>query len=259
MNTQRKKEWFDDDTFWRELYLFMFPEKRFADAAAQIGQVLQLAKPKGKAVLDLCCGPGRWAIPLAQKGFSVTGVDRTKFLLSVARAKAKAVRVKVEWVRADMRDFLRPESFDLVLSMLTSFGYFDRKNEDRLVLRNMFTNLKPGGVCLIDVAGKEQVARMYQPTSSDTLPNGDILVQRHQVFDAWSRIHNEWILVRKGRPNTFKFHHTIYSAQELRDRLTEAGFEDIRTYGTLTGDEYGPSAERLIVVAIKGDRLRGQR
>jgi SAM-dependent methyltransferase len=251
MNTRRKKEWFDDDTFWRELYPFMFPEKRFAAAAAQTGQVLKLAKPKGKAILDLCCGPGRWAIPLVQKGFSVTGVDRTKFLLAAARRRANAARVKIEWVRADMRDFLRPDSFDLVLSMPTSFGYFDRPDEDRLVLRNMFANLKAGGVCLIDVAGKEQVARVYQPTSSNTLPNGDILVQRHRITDAWSRIHNEWILVRKGRTRSFKFHHTIYSAQELSDRLTGAGFKSIRVYGSLDGDEYGSNAQRLIVVARK--------
>ena len=251
MNTRRKKEWFDDDTFWRELYLFMVPEKRFADAAAQIGKVLKLTKPKGKAVLDLCCGPGRWAIPLAQRGFSVTGVDRTKFLLNVAKTRAKAGKVKIKWARADMRDFLRPESFDLLLSMLTSFGYFDRKDEDRLVLRNMFTNLKPGGVCLIDVAGKEQIARIYQPTTSEKLPNGDLFIQRHRITDAWSRMHNEWILVRNGRAKTFKFHHTIYSAQELSDRLTEAGFKQIKVYGSLNGDEYDLNAQRLIVVGRK--------
>ena len=251
MNTRRKKEWFDDDPFWRELYPFMFPEKRFAAAAAQIGKVLKLTKPKGKAVLDLCCGPGRWAIPLAQQGFSVTGVDRTTFLLNAARTRAKAAEVKIEWVRADMRDFLRPDSFDLALSMLTSFGYFDRKDEDRLVLRNMFVNLKAGGVCMIDVAGKEQLARVYQPTTSATLPNGDILVQRHRIADAWSRIHNEWILVRKGRTRSFSFHHTIYSAQELRDRLADAGFEQIKVYGSLDGDEYGPNPQRLIVVGRK--------
>jgi SAM-dependent methyltransferase len=251
MNTRRKKEWFDDDTFWRELYPFMFPEKRFADAAAQIGQVLKLTKPKGKAVLDLCCGPGRWAIPLTQKGFFVTGVDRTKFLLAAAKKRANAARVKIEWVQADMRDFLRPDSFDLVLSMLTSFGYFDHQDEDRLVLRNIFANLKAGGACLIDVAGKEQVARVYQPTSSDTLPNGDILVQRHRITDAWSRIHNEWILVRKGRTRSFKFHHTIYSAQELSARLADAGFKQIRVCGSLDGDEYGPNPQRLIVVGRK--------
>ena len=251
MSTQRKKEWFDDDLFWRELYAYMFPEKRFADATAQIGQMLKLTKPKGKAVLDLCCGPGRWAIPLPQKGFSVTGVDRTKFLLDKAKAKAKAAKVKIEWVEADMRDFLRPNSFDLILSMFTSFGYFDKADEDQLVLRNMFTSLKAGGVCLIDVAGKEQVARIYQATTSEHKANGDLLVRRHRVTDAWSRIHNEWILVRSGRAKTFKFHHAIYSAQELRDRLVEAGFKDNRVYGNLDGDEYGPNAERLIVVGRK--------
>ncbi|MGO8836571.1 MAG: class I SAM-dependent methyltransferase [Limisphaerales bacterium] len=259
MSNRRKKEWFDDDTFWRELHPFMFPEKRFADAAAQTGQVLKLTKPKGKAVLDLCCGPGRWAIPLAQKGFSVTGVDRTKILLAAAKTRAKAAKIKIEWVRADMRDFLRPDSFDLVLSMLTSFGYFDRPDEDRLVLRNMFANLKAGGVCLIELAGKEQIARVYQPTSSDTLPNGDILVQRHRIADAWTRIHNEWILVRKGRTKSFKFHHTIYSAQELSDRLAEAGFKHIKVYGSLDGDEYGPNAQRLIVVARKPPMESGVR
>jgi ubiquinone/menaquinone biosynthesis C-methylase UbiE len=251
MSARRKKEWFDNEAFWRELYPYMFPEKRFTDATAQIGQVLDLTKPKGKAVLDLCCGPGRWSIPLAQQGFSVTGVDRTKFLLNAARTRAKAAEVKIEWVRADMRDFLRPDSFDLALSMLTSFGYFDRKDEDRLVLRNMFVNLKAGGVCMIDVAGKEQLARVYQPTTSDTLPNGDILVQRHRIADAWSRIHNEWILVRKGWTRSFSFHHTIYSAQELRDRLADAGFEQIKVYGSLDGDEYGPNPQRLIVVGRK--------
>jgi len=215
MSAQRKKEWFDDDAFWRELSPYMFPEKRFADAVAQVGKVLELAKPQGRDVLYLCCGPGRWAIPLAQKGFLVTGVDKTKFLLDTARAKARAARVKIEWVRADMRDFVRPAAFDLVLSMLTSFGYFDRKDDDRLVLRNMFASLRPGGVCLVELAGKEQVARIFQSTTSDRLPNGDILVQHHRVTDGWSRMRNEWILLRKGRAKTFKFHHTIYSAQEL--------------------------------------------
>ena len=92
---------------------------------------------------------------------------------------------------------------------------------------------------------------MYQATSSDSLPNGDLLIQRHRIADAWSRIHNEWILIRKGRTRNFKFHHTIYSAQELSDRLAEAGFKGIRIYGSLDGDAYGPNAQRLIVVARK--------
>ena len=64
---RRKKEWFDDDSFWSELYPSMFPEKRIADADEQIAQALALTKPVGKSVLDLCCGPGRCSIALAKK------------------------------------------------------------------------------------------------------------------------------------------------------------------------------------------------
>ena len=61
-------------------------------------------------------------------GFSVTGVDRTKYLLDKARAKASAVGVKIEWVQKDMRDFVRLDSFALVLSMFTSLGYWSQTN-----------------------------------------------------------------------------------------------------------------------------------
>jgi hypothetical protein len=63
---KRKKEWFDDDSFWRDLYPVMFPEKRFSDADKQIEKALALTKPTGKSVLDLCCGPGRCGIALAK-------------------------------------------------------------------------------------------------------------------------------------------------------------------------------------------------
>lgn len=251
MSKRRKREWFDDDSFWQELYPFLFPERRFAAAPEEIEKVLKLTKPSGKAALDLCCGPGRCSIALAQAGYQVTGVDRTKFLLDKARAKARAARAKVDWVRMDMRDFSRPGAFDLALSMFTSFGYFDDKSEDLTVLRNVFSNLKSGGVFLIDVMGKERLAQIFQPTVCDILPDGTKLIQRHEIFDDWTRIRNEWIIIRRGRAKSFKFHHTIYSGEELRDRMGRAGFTDVKLYGSLDGDEYGPNAQRLIAVSRK--------
>jgi SAM-dependent methyltransferase len=251
MSTGRKKEWFDDDVFWKELYPFMFPERRFAATAEQMEKALALTRPPGKTALDLCCGPGRCSIELARAGFQVTGVDRTKYLLDRARTQARAARVKIEWVQADMRDFIRNNTFHLTLSMFTSFGYFDDKSEDLLVLGNVFSSLKPGGVLLIDVMGKERLAQILQPTTSDTLPDGTKLIQQHEIFDDWTRIRNEWILIRKGRAKTFKFHHTVYSGQELKNLMAQAGFIDVKLYGNLDGDEYGPSAQRLIAVGRK--------
>jgi len=251
MDTNRSKEWFDDESFWEETYPIMFPRKRFTDTPDEVEKVLQLVKPKGKAVLDLCCGPGRCSVALASKGFEVTGVDRTEFMLKKAKARARRAKVKIEWVKSDMRDYLQQQRFDLVLSMFTSFGYFDHKDEDLQVLGNMLASLNPGGSMIIDVMGKERLAKIFQPASSDLLPNGTTIVQRREIFDDWTRIRNEWLVIRKDRVKRYKFHHTVYSGQELRDRLEQVGFHQVKLYGSLDGDEYGPEAQRLCAVAQK--------
>jgi SAM-dependent methyltransferase len=247
----QKKEWFDDDSFWREFYPHMFTEPRMAASEELARKVIKLAKPKGKDILDLCCGPGRYAVWLAKKRYRVTGVDRTKFLLTKARANVKKAGVKIEFVQKDMRDFVRPESFDLVLNIFTSFGYFENKNEDMLVLNNIYTSLRPGGTLVIDVMGKERLAKIFLPTVTDVLPDGTIIVQKHKVVKDWTRIYNEWLLIKKGKVRSFKFEHTIYSGQELRELLERAGFMGIKLYGNFKGDKYDNNAVRLIAVAKK--------
>ncbi|GJL59964.1 MAG: hypothetical protein NPIRA03_28210 [Nitrospirales bacterium] len=71
------------------------------------------------------------------------------------------------------------------------------------------------------------------------------------MFDEWTRIRNEWLLIRQGMVKRFTFHHTIYSGQELRDRLEQIGFTDVLLYGSLNGDEYGLRAQRLIATGHK--------
>jgi SAM-dependent methyltransferase len=251
MTRKRRKEWFDDESFWRDLYLYMFSDRRFAEAEAEVKKALALLKAPGKSVLDLGCGPGRWTIPLVRRGFQVTGVDRTKYLLQRARANAKKAGIKAEWVLQDMRDFVRPEAFDVALSMFTSFGYFEDEREDMMVLRNLFDSLKPGGVCLIDVAGKEMLLPIFQPTTSVVLEDGARLIERHEVIDEWTRIRNEWILIRKNKVTTFNFDVTLYSGRELKDRMIAAGFRNLKLYGALDGREYGPGAQRLVAVGRK--------
>lgn len=248
MNTHRETEWFDDDALWRALTPLLFSKERCGDAAEALPKALKLIPTTGNDVLDLCCGPGRWSIAFAQSGFRVTGVDRTKPFLDRARADARKAQVCVEWVRQDMRDFVRPAAFDVALSMFTSFGYFDDKREDLLVLKNLFTSLRPGGSLLMEMAGKEILARIFQPTTSSPLPDGGVLFERHEVFDGWSRMRNEWLLVKNGRARTWRFHVTIYSGQELRDRLEQAGFTDVKLFGSFDGEEYGLNAQRLIAV-----------
>jgi SAM-dependent methyltransferase len=245
------REWFEEESFWIDLYPLIFPEHAFTDAERDIDLILKLADFREGAVLDLCCGPGRHSVILAAKGIQVTGVDRTKFLLAKAKALAAARKVRVEWVRQDMREFVRHEAFDLVLNLFTSFGFFHNKDDDRKVLSNIYACLKPGGCFLIDVVSKEWIARVFEATTSRKSADGTLLVERHAIIDDWTRMHNEWIIVSDNKAKKYVFHHTIYSGQELKDRMIQAGFREVRLYGDLKGSEYGFQAERLVAVARK--------
>jgi SAM-dependent methyltransferase len=246
-----KKEWFENEKFWVALYPYMFPPARFERSSEEVDKILQLTGCKKGSALDLCCGPGRHSVALAKKGFRVTGVDRTKFLLDKAKRLARAKRVKVEWVLEDMKHFARPETYNLIINMFTAFGYFDKKEDDLRVLQNMRDSLKSGGICVIDVLGKERLIKNYQETTSSRKDDGTLLIERHEIFDDWSRIRNEWILIKNGKTQTFHFHHTVYSGEELKDRMLLVGFKRVKLLGDLDGNEYGIKAKRLVAVGWK--------
>ena len=61
-----------------------------------------------------------------------------------------------------MRSFCRPEAFDVVLNMYSSLGYFEDIEEDKQVLKNIYRSLKNKGKLLIDLMGKEILARIFR-------------------------------------------------------------------------------------------------
>jgi len=244
-------EWFQDEEFWRELYPYMFPAERFAAAGEQVEQILALAGTDGNKVLDLCCGPGRHAVEFAKRGWEVTGVDGSPFLLDRARERGTEAGVNVEWVLEDMRRFRRPRAFDLACSIFTSFGYFPEEEDDLRVLQNVKESLRDGSVFVMELIGKEFLARNWKDSIVTDFPDGCLLLQRPQVRENWRRIENEWVLVKDGRSRSFRFEHTIYSGRELKDRLAACGFQDVRLYGGLEGSMYGLDARRLVAVARK--------
>ena len=253
MNPRRKDEkteWFSDDEFWETTYPMMFPEKRFADSPRETDEILALIGRSSGSVLDLACGPARISGILAQRGFAVTGVDRSTFLLARARERTAALGVQVEFVQSDMRDFHRPDSFDIALSLFTSFGYFQDDEENQGVLNNMFANLRAGGVFVLDAAGKEILARIFKASSVDDIPGG-LFIQRRDAVESWSQMDNEWIIVRDGVQRSFRVQHWIYSAREISQMMTRAGFAQVRVYGDYAGSPYDTKASRLVVVATK--------
>jgi SAM-dependent methyltransferase len=133
----------------------MFTEKRFEDAPEEIEKVLALIKPKGKAVLDLCCGPGWYSIDLVRKGFKVTGVDRTKSCWIKQKPGRKKLKQRLSGFRWTCVTSYGLRHMILYLVCSPSFGYFDNKHEDMAVLSNIYTSLKPGGVFLMELMARK--------------------------------------------------------------------------------------------------------
>lgn len=244
-------DWFADEEFWREFYPAMFPPARLETAGADVAQIVTLTGIDAGSVLDLCCGPGRHSVAFARLGFSVTGVDRSTYLLEHARAAADQAGLPLEWVQDDMRSFVRPGSFELACNLFTSFGYFATEEENFRVLENVFASLKPAGVFVMEMLGKERLARFYQGVICTELGDGALWIQRPTILRDWTRIRNEWVLVQNGAAKTFRFEHSIYSGRELRDWLLRAGFANVRIFGDLAGSSYGVDALRLVAVAHK--------
>lgn len=240
-------QWFENEVFWRTFYPYMFGERQMARAASEVEGVLALSGVAGGHVLDLCCGPARHSRIMAQRGFAVTGVDRSPFLLGKARESTAGEAV--ELVEADMRDFVRPGAFDLALSLFTSFGYLETREQDLAVLRNVRASLKPDGVFLIDVMSKEVLISQRQTMTWERGPGGEILVHRFEILPGWGRLRADWLLVEGARASHFEFEHNLYSGQELAALLERAGFSDVRLFGSLNGTPYDATATRLVARA----------
>ncbi len=243
-------DWHGDETFWIDSYPFLFPVESFLEQERVVPQLLALAGAGGGAVLDLCCGPGRHTVPLARRGFAVTAVDRSPFLLERARERVLREGLEVELVLADMRRFVRPATYDLALNLTVSFGYFEDPAENLAVLANVHESLRPGGAFVLEVSGKEVVARGFQETGSWRQREG-LVVQRRRILEEWNRMEAEFVFVADGAARCLTTRHWLYSGLELRTLLASAGFSGVELYGSFAGAAYGPAAESLIAVAVK--------
>jgi SAM-dependent methyltransferase len=153
-----------------------------------------LRESGGTRVLDAGCGTGRVTVELADRGFSVVGVDVDPGMLSTARTK----RPELPWVEADLADLAQmvDAEFDVVL-LAGNVAIFLQPGTEGAVLRNLGERLAPGGLLvsgfsirpnrlslnhydeLAERAGLEPVAR-WATWSRDPFAGGDYAVSVHR-------------------------------------------------------------------------------
>ena len=191
----------------------------------------------GCRVLDVPCGNGRLAIPLAERGCRVTGVDITATLLQEAQFVSQEANLDLELVETDMRDLPWSERFDAAFCFWGSFGYFDDEG-NKGFLEAVHRALKPGSRFALDLANiAETILPKLQPRSWSKV--GETLVLEERTYrHVESRIDCEWTLVADGVSETKTTSMRVYGYRELTSLFSEVGFEVCGAFSSLDDDPY---------------------
>jgi SAM-dependent methyltransferase len=134
----------------------------------------RLAKETGGPVLDVGCGTGRVAIPLAQDGFNVVGVDLSAPMLRVAARHRSAlppeVASRLSFIEADMATLDLGREFPLVIAPSRVFQFLLTLDAQRQGLASLRAHLQPAGRLVLD---------LFDPRLDLVTPAADTEVRFH--------------------------------------------------------------------------------
>jgi SAM-dependent methyltransferase len=202
------------------------------NTAAEIEFIVEHARlPAGGTILDVGCGTGRHSVPLAARGYRVTGVDLSPGMLAVAEKRAAAANVDVEWVQASVAEFARPGAFDAAICCCEGgFGLLtdesDALEHDAAILRNIATSLRPGGVLILNALN---AARVLRSIDDDAIRSGR--------FDPVNL--TEQSEVREHVPDmpaALTLRERYYTAPEIRRMARSVGLTVRGVYGGTAGN-----------------------
>ncbi|MCX7668154.1 MAG: class I SAM-dependent methyltransferase, partial [Atribacterota bacterium] len=186
-------------------------------------------------ILDLCCGQGRHSLELARRGFTkVYGLDRSHYLIQKARQQAKREGLNVQFKEGDARRLpYSANSFDVVLILGNSFGYFESVQDDLRVLQEVQRVLKPDGKIFIDVADGEYLKNHFQPRSWEWIGKKQFVLRERSLSTDGQRLISREIIthVENGVIADQFYAERLYSKESLCALLGESGFQNIVCYG----------------------------
>ncbi len=239
------KEWFGS-----EEYLNVYNHRDDEDAEIFLNSILKRIEiPERAEVLDAACGAGRHSIMLAKKGFSVTAFDLSEGLLKVARNRAMEENLDIDFIHSDIRSFSSQKTFDLVLNIFTSFGYFESDEENFSFFDKLNDLLKDGGYFVFDFLNKNFVEENLIP-SSDKWINGKHISENRKIENG--RVVKKITIESGSETNDYFESVKLYSSIEIINRLKENKLNIVEVLGNYEGDSYNEyESERLIILAKK--------
>lgn len=260
--------------WWKTLFNSIYL-KTDADVVENPGNTLQevdllinLARVEpSDHILDLCCGQGRHTIELAKRGYRfVTGIDRSRYLIRLARKRAAEMRLGCKFSEGDARKIkFAPDSADCVFLMGNSFGYFESEEDDEAVLRAISGVLRSKGKLFLDIVDGDWMRTHFEKRSWEWI-NQKLLVCRERTVAADGKrlISREVVIEAEKGILTDQFYaERLYNFDEIRLLLAKFGFDEIQLHGNLQAQstrkqDLGMMANRVLITANAPTKSRPQ-
>jgi len=189
-----------------------------------------------KSVLELACGTGRIAIPLAVKGARVTGIDNCQSMIDQGKRNARGAGVEIEWVLGDMRSFdLGRDDFDLVVLAFNGMNLLLTLEDALSCLRCARKHLAPNGRLVIDTFLPTPERLVAEELQIDyTLPDdAKVTINARRAYDPAAQIRSLDLAVSStsGEAGTDRQDVHVYYPSELSLLVHQADFDVVAMYG----------------------------
>jgi D-alanine-D-alanine ligase len=233
--------------WWRTLFNSLYLEtdgdiiENDRNTAEEVDLLIRsVGLERNDRILDLCCGQGRHSLELARRGFPhVIGLDRSRYLIRLARKRAKQGSLQVSFHEGDARRFRLGEAeFHCVCLLGNSFGYFERPEDDLAVLEAVKRALASGGALVMDLMDGEWMRRHFEPRSWEWIDQNHFVCRERELTEDGDRLISREVVVHAERgviADQF-YAERLYSKERLAALLTGAGFNNVR-FHPLTAPE----------------------
>jgi len=187
-----------------------------------------------RRIIDVACGTGNHAIPLAKQGFAVCGIDISPHMLKVAKAKAKnsAISRNISFRHGDMRLYRPMGKFDACLCMFAALGYLSNHQQILAALSSMHKHLRPGGLLILDVWNGLAVISVKPSLRTKTVHQNGITVKRQaepslDATNSLCTVRYRLAVTSKGRTVNFSEIHRMryFYPDEMKLLLRISGFK----------------------------------
>jgi D-alanine-D-alanine ligase len=207
-------------------------------------------------ILDLCCGQGRHSLELARRGFkNVIGIDRSRYLVRLARKRARLRGLTVSFHEGDARKFRVSESsFHCVTLLGNSFGYFDREEDDLAVLAAVKRALASGGTLAMDLTDGDWMRTHFEPRSWEWIDQNHFVCRERGLAGDGGRLISREVVVHAERgviADQF-YAERLYSRERIEKLLESVGFTNLRFHNLVVPEsarnqDLGMMAQRVFL------------